>query len=66
LSIKTKVYGLSVVWPQNHWDGFLWFGIKTGDDGFSLFGLKTGGFRFPRLGLKTGSSGLVIWASKSP
>jgi hypothetical protein len=66
LSLKTKVDGLSVVWPQNHWDGFLWFGIKTGDDGFSLFGLKTGGFRFPRLGLKTGSSGLVIWASKSP
>jgi hypothetical protein len=25
-----------------------------------------GGGRFPGLGLKTGSSGLVIWASKSP
>jgi hypothetical protein len=22
LSLKTKVDGLSVVWPQNHWDGF--------------------------------------------
>jgi hypothetical protein len=22
LSLKTKVYGLSVVWPQNHWDSF--------------------------------------------
>jgi hypothetical protein len=25
-----------------------------------------GGGEFPSLGLKTGSSGLVIWASKSP
>jgi hypothetical protein len=44
--------GLSVVWPQNHWDGFL------------RFGLKTGGFGFPGLSLNAGSSGLVIWASK--
>jgi hypothetical protein len=40
LSLKTKVYGLSVVCPQNHWDGFLsvwaskpavceWFGLKA-------------------------------------
>jgi hypothetical protein len=42
LSLKTKVGGLSVVWPQNHWDGFSlvwvskpmaavceWFGLKT-------------------------------------
>jgi hypothetical protein len=42
LSLKTKVSGLSVVWPQNHWDGFSsvlasklmatvceWFGLKT-------------------------------------
>jgi hypothetical protein len=34
LSLKTKVDGLSVVWPQNHWDGFLRFDLKTGDDGF--------------------------------
>ena len=66
LSLKTKVYGLSVVWPQNHWDGFLRFGLKTGGDGFSRFGLKTGGVGFPGLVLKTGSYGLVIWASKSP
>jgi hypothetical protein len=32
-----------VVWPQNHSDGFLQFGLKTGGDGFSHFGLKTGG-----------------------
>jgi hypothetical protein len=42
LSLNTKVDGLSVVWPQNHWDGFSsiwaskpmttvckWFGLKT-------------------------------------
>jgi hypothetical protein len=42
LSLKTKVDGLSVVWPQNHWDGLSsvwasklmvtvseWFGLKT-------------------------------------
>jgi hypothetical protein len=42
LSLKTKVDGLSVVWPQNHWDDFSlvcasklmaaiyeWFGLKT-------------------------------------
>jgi hypothetical protein len=33
--LKTKVYGLSVVSPQNHWDGFSRSGIKTGGDGFS-------------------------------
>jgi hypothetical protein len=53
LSLKTKVYGLSVVWPQNHWDGF------------SQFGLKTSHFGFPGLGLKTGSYDLVVLASKS-
>jgi hypothetical protein len=34
LSLKTKVDGLWVVWPQNHSDGFHWFGLKTGGDGF--------------------------------
>jgi hypothetical protein len=42
LSLKTKVDGLSVVWPQNHWDSFSsvlasksmatvceWFDLKT-------------------------------------
>jgi hypothetical protein len=46
LSLKTKVDGLSVVWPQNHWDGFLRFGLKTSGDGFLWFGLKTGGDGF--------------------
>jgi hypothetical protein len=62
LSFKTKVNGLSVVWPQNHWDGFLQFGLKIGGNSFSLFGLKTGGFRFSCLGLKISNSGLVIWS----
>jgi hypothetical protein len=34
LSLKTKVNGLWVVWPQNHSDGFRQFGLKTGGDGF--------------------------------
>jgi hypothetical protein len=52
LTLKTKVDGLSVVWPQNYWDGCLWFALKTGGDGFSWFVLKTGG------------SGFLVWASK--
>jgi hypothetical protein len=51
LSLKTKVDGLWVVWPQNHSGGFCQFGLKTSDDGFSRFGLKTGG-------------GFLGWASK--
>jgi hypothetical protein len=46
LSLKTKVNGLSVVCPQNHWDGLLRFGFKTGGDCFSRFDLKTGGYGF--------------------
>jgi hypothetical protein len=57
---------LSVVWPQNHWDGFSRFGLKTGGDGFSQFGLKTGGGGFLGLCLKSYSYGLVIWGSNSP
>jgi hypothetical protein len=76
LSLKTKVDGLSVVWPQNHWDGFLQFGLKTDGDGFLRFGLKTGGIDFSRFGLKNGDdgfsrfgpkidgSGFPVWASK--
>jgi hypothetical protein len=53
LSLKTKVYDLSVVWPQNHWDDFFRFGLKTGGDSFSQFGLKTSG------------SGFLVWALKT-
>jgi hypothetical protein len=54
-----------VVWPQNHWDGFSWFGLKIDGDGFSRFGLKIDGGWFPGLGLKISSYSLVILASKS-
>jgi hypothetical protein len=37
------VDGLSVVWSQNLWDGFLWLDLTIDGDGFSWFGLKTGG-----------------------
>jgi hypothetical protein len=78
LSLKTKVDGLSVVWPQNHWDNFFWFGLKIGGDGFLQFSLKTGGNNFlvePQnqgggaflcFGLQTRSYGLMIWISKLP
>jgi hypothetical protein len=55
-----------MVWPQNHWDSFSRFDLKTGGDGFSRFGLKTGGGGFSSLCLKIGNYGLVIWGSKSP
>jgi hypothetical protein len=35
LSLKTKVDDLSVVCPQNYWNGFLRFGLKTCGDGIS-------------------------------
>jgi hypothetical protein len=52
LSLKSKVDNLSMVWSQNHWDGFLQFGLKTGGDDFYWFGLKTDG------------SGFSVWVSK--
>jgi hypothetical protein len=76
LSLKTKVDGLSVVWPQNHWDSFSGLASKPVATvspvwppnrwhGFLVEPQNQGGGGFPGLGLKTGSSGLVIWASKS-
>jgi hypothetical protein len=61
---KPKWDGLSVVWPQNHWDGFLWFDLKTGGDSFLWFGLKIGGNSFFWFSLKTGGDGFSVWASK--
>jgi hypothetical protein len=29
-----------VVWPQNHSDGFRWFGLKTSGDGFFSLALE--------------------------
>jgi hypothetical protein len=40
LSLKTKVDGLSVVWPQNQWDRFLRFDLKIGDSGFPVCASK--------------------------
>jgi hypothetical protein len=40
--------------------------VETRSAGFLVEPQNKGGRRFPGLGLKTGSSGLVIWASKSP
>jgi hypothetical protein len=48
------VDGLSVVWPQNHSDGFRWFDFKTSGDGFLQFGLKTGGDGFSQFGTQNG------------
>jgi hypothetical protein len=65
-----------VVWPKNHWDNFLWFGLKSGGDGFHQFGLKTSGDGFLRFGLKINCDvspglasklvveGFSIWVSK--
>jgi hypothetical protein len=40
--------------------------VETWRAGFLGEPQNQGGGGFPNLGLKTGSSGLVIWASKSP
>jgi hypothetical protein len=39
--LKTTRMGLSVVWPQNHWDGFLLFGLKTTETVFSCLASKS-------------------------
>jgi hypothetical protein len=65
LSLKTKVDGLSVVWPQNHWNSFLRFGLKTDGDSFLQFGLKIGGDGFLRFGLKTGGDGFSQFGLKT-
>jgi hypothetical protein len=49
---QNQIDGLSVVWPQSHWDSFLRFGLKTGGGDFLGFDLKTGGPGFP------------VWVSK--
>jgi hypothetical protein len=60
LSLKTKVDGLSVVWPQNHCDGFLRFGLKIGGDNFLRFGLKTCGDDFLWFDLKISDDVLLF------
>jgi hypothetical protein len=43
LSLKTKVDGLSMVWPQNYWDSLLVVWSQNRWDCFLQFGLKTVG-----------------------
>jgi hypothetical protein len=64
LCLKTKVNDLSVVWPQNHWNGFLQFDLKIGGDGFLVELQNQGGGGFFGLDLKTGIYGLVILGLK--
>jgi hypothetical protein len=65
LSLKTKADGLSVVWPQNHYDGFLRFDLKTGGDGLSDLTSKPVATIF-WLRLKTNVVvGFPVWVSKS-
>jgi hypothetical protein len=49
-----------MVWPENHWDVFSHFDLKTGGDGLFWFDLKIDGFGFFSLDIKTDSSGLMI------
>jgi hypothetical protein len=63
LSLKIKVDNLSVVWPQNHLDGFSQFGLKTSADGFLGLASKSR-VSVSQFGPKTGSCDFLIWASK--
>jgi hypothetical protein len=51
LSLKTKVDGLSMVWPQNYWDSLSVVWSQNRWDCFLQFGLKT---------VRTVSSGLAL------
>jgi hypothetical protein len=39
--LKTKIDVLSVVWYQNHWDGFPSLGLKTGSYGLMVWASKS-------------------------
>jgi hypothetical protein len=41
LILQTKVDGLSVVWPQNHWDRFPSLGLKTSGYGLVIWVSKS-------------------------
>jgi hypothetical protein len=56
----------SPVWSQNWWRRFLPVWPQNWWSGFLVEPQNQGGGGFPGLSLKIGSSGLVIWASKSP
>jgi hypothetical protein len=57
----------SLVWPQNQWRQFSPVWSQNWWRRFlPVWPQNQGSGGFPGLGLKTGSSGLMIWASKSP
>jgi hypothetical protein len=76
LRLKTKVDSFSMVWPQNHWDDFFQFGLKTGGDSFFSLASKLVVTVSPGLASKPvmgflvepqnqgGGSGFPGWASK--
>jgi hypothetical protein len=65
LGFKIGGDGLSVVWPQNHWDCLLRFGFKIGGDGFSsIWVSKLMATVFEWFGLKTTQSVFTGLASK--
>jgi hypothetical protein len=77
LSLKTNVDGLSVVWPQNHRDGFSsvwatklmatvcqWFGLKTTQTGFAGLASKPVAMVCEWFGLKTTRTVFTSLASK--
>jgi hypothetical protein len=57
-SLETKADGLSVVWPQNHWDGFFGLGLKTGSYSLSVVRSQNHWDEFFGLCLKISSYGL--------
>jgi hypothetical protein len=65
LSLKTNVDGLSVVWPQNHWDDFssVW-ASKPMATIYEQFGLKTTQMVFTGLSSKPVSTAFCSLASK--
>jgi hypothetical protein len=64
LSFKTKVDGLSVVWPQNHWDNFLQFDLKTIGMIFSSLASKSAVMVFSGLASKPAATVFSDLASK--
>jgi hypothetical protein len=63
LSLKTKVDGLWVVWPQNHSAGFLRFGLKTDGSGFLIWVSKPVATVW-WFGSQNYHNGFLVWASK--
>jgi hypothetical protein len=61
LSLKTKVDDLSVVCPQNYWNGFLQFGLKTCGDGISGLASKLVAMVFSAWSQNWWRRFLLIW-----